>query len=81
MTYTPRRDHRFEYIWEAMSFVEENQCSSCMLRGDQDEYPMMGCTFGIDVKFIDEVPIEEIDDLGNDGISCHKYEPETATRR
>lgn len=73
MTYTPRRDYRFEYVTEAMTFVEEFQCFDCAFRGDQDEYPMMGCHFGADQIMFEEEDIEFFDDLGEHGIRCTKW--------
>jgi hypothetical protein len=73
VSYTPHRDYRFEYVTEAMSFVEEFQCFDCAFRGDDDEFPMMGCHFGADQLMFEEEEIEFFDDLGDAGIRCHKW--------
>ena len=72
MTYIPRRDHRFEYIWEAMAFIEEGQCHSCKFKkGDNEEYPMC---YDIEADFMLEQPVEDIDDRDDGGVVCIKYE-------
>ncbi len=67
--YIPRRDYRFEYVTEAMEFVEVQECSTCVFR-EEGEYPMC---LPIAAKMTLEEPVEEINDLGDDGISCTKY--------
>lgn len=67
--YRPHRDYRFEYVFEAMSFVENNQCKTCVFR-EEGEYPMC---LPISGQFILEEPVEEIDDLDERGIACTKY--------
>ena len=73
MTYIPRRDSRFEYIWEAMTFVEDRQCSTCAFKSDRDEYPIC---FEIEAVLIDEQPVVEWEDRGDLGLVCHKYRNE-----
>lgn len=70
MTYIPRRDYRFEYIWEAMSYLEDHQCSTCKF-AEPGEYPMC-----IEVAsfFLAEEPVEAVDDNDDEGIECRKYE-------
>lgn len=66
--YVPRRDHRFEYLWDAMNHVEETQCRGCVLRkDDNDEYPMCN---EVESVFIQEIPVEAIDDRGDEGLFC-----------
>lgn len=75
--YTPHRDERFEYVFEAMSHVEEKQCETCVFRRTDDpDYPMC---FEISGQFILELPVEEINDLGSDGLACTKYRPGNPT--
>lgn len=80
LTYTPRRDGRFEYIWEAMTFIEDRQCGTCIFsklydRGEDPkhaaEYPMC---YEIEGLFILEEPMHDIDDHGDEGISCNRYQ-------
>lgn len=69
--YKPHRDHRFEYLWDMMSFIEDNQCRTCVFRRTDDEdYPMC---FEISGLLIEEEPVEQIDDIGELGLSCTKY--------
>ena len=82
--YKPHRDRRFEYVWEAISFIERNQCVTCKFSkiGDEDwpdqehanEYPMCG---QIEGEFITEVPIPAIEDRGDDGLFCTIYVQKT----
>lgn len=75
--YKPARSSRFEYLWDAMSFVEDNQCWSCQFKKDiadfgdhAKEYPM--CP-EIEEKFFAEESIPEIVDHDAAGIVCNKY--------
>lgn len=68
--YVPRRDYRFEYLWEAMSFIEERQCNSCAFKSDRPEYPMC---FEIESRFIAEEPVVEVEDLDDEGLVCKVY--------
>lgn len=68
MTYIPRRDYRFEYVFEAMKHVEERDCKDCIF-AVPGEYPMC---LPISSMFLTEEPVEEIDDLGDDGLRCTK---------
>lgn len=69
--YKPHRDYRFEYLFDAMDFIEENQCVSCKFKETRDEeYPMCD---EISIPFINEEAIEEIDDLGDKGLVCRRY--------
>lgn len=71
--YRPQRDHRFEYVHDAIHFIEQYQCGACVFRRtDDEEYPMC---FEVSGTFYLEEPMEEIDDLGNDGLTCKKYKP------
>lgn len=70
MTYKPRRDYRFEYLWDAIKFIEERQCNNCVFKSDRPEYPMC---FEIEAQLIEEKPVDEIDDLGDDGIVCRLF--------
>lgn len=72
--YIPKRDSRFEYVHEALFFIENNQCETCVFRQlDDEEMPMC---LEISGKFFLEEPIVEVDDLGSDGIVCTKYRDE-----
>lgn len=80
MTYKPQRDRRFEYLWEVMAFIEDNQCRSCKFSRLQDpdeeknfaeEYPM--CP-EIEGALLTEEPVEALDDVGDDGVVCRKYQ-------
>ena len=69
--YRPHRDERFYYVWEAMHHLEENQCNTCVFKNTGDpDYPMC---LPISGQFILEEPVEEINDLGSDGLVCTKY--------
>jgi hypothetical protein len=85
MSYVPRRDSRFDYIWEAMDHIEERQCVNCAFSKLQDpdvdkshaeEYPMC---FEVEADFIVKEaahePIEYISDYAPLGLTCNKYEP------
>lgn len=70
MTYTPHRG-RFYYIDEAINFLEEKQCGTCIFRNTEDlEYPMCHEIGG---SFFLEEPMPEIVDPGNEDIVCIKY--------
>lgn len=77
--YKPRRDERFEYIWEAMRFIEDSQCKTCAFsKKAQDpdnephssQYPMC---YEIEAVLLQERPVEELEDAGLQGIICTKY--------
>lgn len=74
--YEPKRDSRFDYLWDVMHFVEEMQCKGCAFSKLQDDegdpehaanYPMC---HEIEAKFVLEEPVEELDDAGRDGVVC-----------
>ena len=68
MKYTPGRDHRFEYLWDVMSFVEENQCKGCGFKSDRPEYPMC---FEVEAALIaEDGPVQALDDIGDNGVVC-----------
>ena len=70
--YHPHRDYRFEYVWEAMAFVEDNQCRDCQFRKtDSDAYGPM--CYEVEAAFMMEEPVVEIDDLGESGLHCTKF--------
>jgi hypothetical protein len=80
MTYTPSRDYRFEYIHDAIHFIEENQCRSCTFKKDTAtdglhavDYPMC---YEVEGEFYLEEPMDIIDDRGDAGIVCLKYRNE-----
>lgn len=73
MNYQPSRDHRFEYLWEVMSFIEERQCNTCRFKSDREDYSMC---FEIEADLLDEGPVEALDDRGDDGVVCTKYATE-----
>lgn len=73
MSYKAHRDHRFEYVWEVMSFIEERQCNSCGFKSDRPDYPMC---FEIEAELIEEEPVPALDDRGDDGVVCTKYRDE-----
>lgn len=85
--YEPKRDSRFEYIWDAMHFVEEMQCKGCAFSKLQDEsqdpehaseYPMC---YKIEAKFLLEEPVIELDDVGTHGVVCTLFKSvETANQ-
>lgn len=67
--YKPRRDDRFEYVTDAINFIEEEQCGTCVFR-EEGEFPMC---LEISGNLIIEEPVEEISDLGSAGLFCTKY--------
>lgn len=73
--YYPKRDSRFEYVFEAMSHIEERFCSRGCTKAEAatDEFPGMGCP--VMDKIMLEEPVVEIDDLGKDGLFCSAREP------
>lgn len=71
MTYTPHRDPRFEYVHEAIEFIEETQCRVCVFRRtDDDDYPMC---FPVSGDFYLEEPMDYITDLEDQGLVCQKF--------
>jgi len=72
--YKPSRDYRFYYAHEALQFVEEMQCKACGYKETDD--PNMPMCLEISSKFMLEEPIEEVDDMGDDGLVCTKYKHE-----
>lgn len=77
MTYTPGRDGRFHYLWDLISFIEDNQCEVCYFRKREDEdgnhakeYPMC---YEIEGQLILEEPVEELEDAGPKGVVCTKF--------
>lgn len=40
MAYTPRRTARYQYVWSLIGDIERRQCSSCIYRNDDPEFPM-----------------------------------------
>lgn len=71
MTYTAHRDYRFEYVGDVIEFIEERQCVTCKFCFDDPWTPMCGEISG---AIVSEGPVEELDDLGDDGVVCRKYE-------
>lgn len=77
--YKPTRDHRFEYVWEVMEFIEENQCKGCAFKSEHGEnsigepYFMCG---EIEFLLADEQPVLDLDDVGDDGVVCRRYREE-----
>lgn len=77
MAYKPRRDYRFEYIWDAIAWVEDNQCRSCIHRKSEqshsfnDEYPMC---HEVEADFVEEKPVQAVEDLGDEGLLCTRYQ-------
>ena len=71
--YKPSRDYRFEYLWDAMSFIEEHQCTGCVFGGIDHPDPDYPMCWNISNKMMEEKPMEEIDDLGDQGIRCNIY--------
>jgi len=70
MTYTAHRNHRFQYAHEVIEFIEAGQCFDCVFRNDDPEMPMFHEIAG---SIVTEMPVEELEDVGNDGIVCTKY--------
>lgn len=71
MSYTPRRDERFEYVWDVMRFVEDKQCKSCAFMFNRDdEYFMCG---EIEYELMEMNVVPELDDAGSDGVVCTRY--------
>jgi hypothetical protein len=73
--YRPHRDGRFEYVTDVINHLEEEQCNTCVFR-EEGEYPMC---LPISGQIILEEPVEEINDLGRDGLICTKYRNGTPT--
>ena len=76
------RTSRFDYLWDLMSFIEDNQCRkdcafSKLNDPDQDadhaeEYPMC---FQIEGNIIIEEPVEELDEQSDGTVICNRYRP------
>lgn len=75
MVYTPQRDRRFEYVTDAISWLEESQCNTCVFR-EEGEFSMC---LKISGQMILEEPVEEIDDQGDNGLLCTKHRDGTPT--
>ena len=74
MKYSPKRDYRFEYLTDVMSFVEERQCHDCAFKSDRPDYPMC---FEVEGElFAENGPVGALDDQGNDGVVCTRYRNE-----
>lgn len=73
--YKPRRDYRFEYVTDAINFIEEQQCGTCVFR-EEGEFPMC---LEISGQIILEKPVPEIEDMDGQGIWCQKYKEGTPT--
>jgi hypothetical protein len=71
MTYIPRRDGRFEYLTDALAFIEERQCGDCVFQFARDGFYMCG---EIEAKVFAEQPVLEINDLGDEGLFCKLYQ-------
>lgn len=71
--YNPHRDYRFEYVHEALDFIEENFCRKGCAHATDGEYPSIGCPFEVDNLLIME-RVEVIRDAGNDGLICTGFE-------
>lgn len=71
MMYKPHRDERFEYVYEAMEHIEARQCVSCARREPDGDYFMCG---PVSASFLLEMPIAEVEDLGDKGLRCTAYE-------
>lgn len=76
--YEPYRDYRFEYIWDVINFIEENQCRNCVFSklvtdpgSHANEYPMC---WAIEAEIMAENgPVAALDDHGDDGVVCRDY--------
>jgi len=74
VSYTPKRDHRFEYVTDVISFVEERQCNDCVFKSDPEDYPMCFEVEGqLLVQDSEFAPVAELDDRGEHGVVCVKY--------
>ena len=62
--YIPRRDHRFEYVTEALEHIEETQCVGC-IHNTGDEYPTSECPVVDAFNLGLEIPVPEFLDLGD----------------
>lgn len=78
--YNPRRTARFEYLWEVMNFVEENQCRMCVHsklkdpdenKSHAEEYPMC---YEVEGAMMLEEPVHEFDEDEHGLITCNKFE-------
>ena len=71
--YRPHRDYRFEYVAEAIAFVEMYQCRDCVFREDDGEFPM--CLEFQGPLLLEQVNPEIVDE-GEKGIRCTRFSPE-----
>lgn len=75
--YKPTRSKNFEYIWDLMSFIEDNQCRNCAFsklatenNSHADEYPMC---YEIEAEIITEEPVAALDEQPDGSVVCTKY--------
>jgi hypothetical protein len=73
--YRPHRDERFEYVTDAITFIEHRQCHDCVFRNERDdEFFMCG---EYEARLFAEEPVMEIDDLGTQGLHCKTYKQDS----
>lgn len=75
MAYTPQRDHRFEYLWELMDFIEDTQCKSCAFRKSSDDTDTPMC-YEVEGLILLEEEVSCLYDYGEKGVFCTKYRTE-----
>lgn len=71
MTYTPKRDYRFEYVGDVITFIEEYQCKGCAFMNDRGDGMFM-CP-EIEGELILEKSVPDLDDRGEHGVVCTRY--------
>ena len=70
--YRPVRDNRFEYATDAIAHIEENLCYTCKNKGDDEEFPSIGCDFE-PINLVFEIEVPTVIDVGT-RLLCTKYE-------
>lgn len=74
MAYRAHRDERFEYAEDVIRFIEKRQCGSCRFKQKGGDDVMCA---DIAVAITLEEKVKCLDDLGDKGVVCRKYEKDT----
>lgn len=69
--YKPHRNELFEYAADAVTYVEEVQCSTCKFREAMDEFFMC---WEAQSNILFELPVEFMYENPDQTITCIKYE-------
>lgn len=74
--YEPCRDHRFEYVTDALDWLEAHWCrrgpDGCRHAVPAAAFPSHACPLDLH-RWFNYVTIPEVLDAGEDGLVCSKY--------